>query len=252
MTDTTDVSVDMRNVISALALIVVVALLGLAPEVRGPWITRVALPEMAEAPVLLPGGAALYVQRYEVTVAEWTRCHAAGSCRLLVRIAADRDPLTTPATGLSHSDAREYIRWINTATGHDFRLPSKSEWEKMARSVLPKETDPMFSDPSLAWASGYLATGSASRRLRPQGSFSVTPEGIGDLDGSVWEWTQECYAGSIEKEDLARCPAFYVGGAHMAVIPYLVRDPARGGCAVGVPPAHLGVRLVTDSPLKTK
>jgi hypothetical protein len=32
----------------------------------------------------------------------------------------------------------------------------------------------------------------------------------------------------------------------MAVIPFLVRDPARGGCAVGAPPAHLGFRLVTD------
>jgi hypothetical protein len=43
-----------------------------------------------------------------------------------------------------------------------------------------------------------------------------------------------------------RCPAFYVGGEHIAVMSYLVRDPARGGCAVGTPPAHLGMRLVSD------
>ncbi|MEC8042421.1 MAG: formylglycine-generating enzyme family protein, partial [Pseudomonadota bacterium] len=36
---------------------------------------------------------------------------------------------------------------------------------------------------------------------------------------------------------------------HVAAIPYLVRDPARGGCAVGSPPAHLGMRLISDEAL---
>lgn len=41
-----------------------------------------------------------------------------------------------------------------------------------------------------------------------------------------------------------RCPAFCVMGAHEAAMPSLIRDPARGGCAVGSPPAHLGMRRV--------
>ena len=47
---------------------------------------------------------------------------------------------------------------------------------------------------------------------------------------------------------LAYCPAYFVGGEHIAAVPYLVRNPARGGCAVGVPPAHLGMRLVHVKP----
>ncbi len=90
----------------------------------------------------------------------------------------------------------------------------------MAASVLPDKPDPIFSDTSLSWASAYLTGGLAPRAIRPQGSFSVSPEGIADLDGSV-----------------------------MTAMSHLVRDPARGGCAVGTPPAHLGMRLVSDKML---
>jgi formylglycine-generating enzyme required for sulfatase activity len=89
-----------------------------------------------------------------------------------------------------------------------------------------------------------------NRALRPQGSFDTTSQGIVDLNGSVWEWTMDCYAGVAGAQmSPDRCPAFYVGGEHIAVMSYLVRDPARGGCAVGTPPAHLGMRLVADRAL---
>lgn len=203
-------------------------------------------PVMADRPVVLPDGRSLHVQRHEVTIAEWNTCHAQKACTLELRARADQDPATTPATGLSYVDVQEYIGWINAATGHDFRLPTADEWDLMAAPVLPDAPDPLFSDPSLSWASAYLTDGVAPRALKPQGSFSTSPEGIADLDGSVWEWTQDCYAGASEGIDPARCPAFFVGGEHLAAVPFLVRDPARGGCAVGTPPAHLGMRLVTD------
>lgn len=238
-----------RITIPVLGLAIAVAIiLGAALSLRGPTPVSVPLPEMARAPVQLPTGAALYVQRYEVTVAEWNRCHAAGGCSLGLHTRAGFDPATTPATGLSHVDASEYVRWINAVTGQDFRLPSRGEWDHMARTVLPEQADPLFTDPALTWASAYLVAGLAPRALQPQGSFSASPEGIADLDGSVWEWTDQCYAGTANGANPSRCPAYFVGGEHVAVVPYLVRDPARGGCAVGVPPAHLGVRLVSDDP----
>lgn len=203
-------------------------------------------PVMADQPIVLPDGASLYVQRHEVTVAEWNTCHAQGACTVDVRARPDQDPAITPATGVSYVDVQEYLRWINSETDHDFRLPTAKEWALMAAAVLPDDPDPLFSDPSLTWASSYLTEGLAPRALKPQGSFSTSPEGIADLDGSVWEWTQDCYAGVADGIDPARCPAFFVGGEHVAAMSFLVRDPARGGCAVGTPPAHLGLRLVTD------
>lgn len=208
------------------------------------------VPVMSDRPVILPDGSAMYVQRHEVTVAEWNMCHADNTCSIALRARPDQDPAITPATGLSYVDVQEYLSWVNEVSGQTFRLPTAIEWDHMAASVLPDAPDPIFTDPSLTWASTYLIEGIAPRALKPQGSFSTSPEGIVDLDGSVWEWTQECYAGASEGVDPARCPAFIVGGEHLAAMSYLIRDPARGGCAVGTPPAHLGMRLVADRPIK--
>ncbi|SEN53354.1 Sulfatase-modifying factor enzyme 1 [Pseudorhodobacter antarcticus] len=207
-------------------------------------------PRMAESAVILPGSAPLYVQKYEVTLAEWAVCYDAGGCNLSLRTPAGKDPATTPATGLSFVDVGEYVAWINRATGHDFRLPSVAEWEFMAAGVLPEHPDPIFTSPDLTWASSYLTAPQTKRTLRAQGTFSSTSHGIADLDGSVWEWTSDCYAGVAEgilTPD--RCPAFFVAGEHIAAMSFLERDPARGGCAVGAPPAHLGMRLVSDTPV---
>ncbi|WP_380057709.1 formylglycine-generating enzyme family protein [Falsihalocynthiibacter sp. SS001] len=204
------------------------------------------MPVMAERPIVMPDGHAIYVQRYEVTVAEWNQCHEQGACTLNLRARPDQLPSTTPATGLSYVDAQEYVAWMNAASGRKFRLPTAEEWNYMAAPVLPETPDPIFTDPSLTWASSYLTEGLAPRALKPQGSFSQSPQGIADLDGSVWEWTQECYAGAGDDITPDRCPAFIVGGEHIAAMSYLIRDPARGGCAAGTPPAHLGMRLVAD------
>ncbi|WP_298837815.1 SUMF1/EgtB/PvdO family nonheme iron enzyme [uncultured Roseobacter sp.] len=207
------------------------------------------LPVMAEQAVVMPDGHLVYVQKFEVTVAEWNRCADDDACHLTLRTRPDQDPAVTPATGLSYADVQQYLSWINGRSRHDFRLPNAAEWGVMAADVLPEKPDPLFTDPALTWASSYLIEGQAPRALRPQGSFSVSPEGIADLDGSVWEWTMECYDGPYSGLAADRCPAFFVGGEHLAAMSYLIRDPARGGCAVGTPPAHLGLRLVSDKPV---
>lgn len=243
MAATANMKWPMRLVLAAGATLAVAAALG-AAFLRGPAPADMALPVMAEEPVVLPGGNAIYVQKYEVSVAEWNACHAAGACSLELRTRPGLTPRTQPATGLSYVDALEYLAWINRGRGRAFRLPTMAEWEVMARDVLPEAPDPIFTDPSLTWASAYLVEGIAPRQLRPQGGYSTSPEGVADLDGSVWEWTQDCYAPDIAPD---RCPAFYLGGEHAAAMSYLIRDPARGGCAAGAPPAHLGLRLVADA-----
>lgn len=227
-------------------LVFAAVLLGAALTRRGAGHDPALLPEMAASPVTLSTGAQLYVQKYEVSVAEWNICHDSGACTLHLRVRPGQNAEMTPATGLSYVDVGEYLGWINDATGAAFRLPTAREWNEMAASVLPNEGDPIFTDPSLTWASAYLTEGLTPRALKPRGSFSTSPEGVADLDGSVWEWTQECFAGASDSVDASRCPAFYVGGEHVAAMSYLIRDPARGGCAVGSPPAHLGMRLVTE------
>ena len=219
-------------------------LLGAALTERGP--SGDLNPELAAAPIAIPGQTPIYVMKYEVTVTEWNRCFDAAACQLQLRTRPNQDPHETPATGLSYIDVSEYVAWINAQTDIAFRLPTVAEWEHIAHLVLPEEPDPIFTDPELTWASSYLLEEQSSRALRPRGAFSTSPDGVVDLDGNVWEWTQDCYAGTADG-DPSRCPAFFVAGEHIAAMSFLVRDPARGGCAVGSPPAHLGMRLVRDA-----
>lgn len=204
--------------------------------------------DIQTATVTLRNGQHLRVQTREVTVMQWQACHAAGQCILELKGASRTEDY--PATGLSYPDTMEYLRWINSNSDTAWRLPTAAEWTELAEEVVPQKPDPIFTDPSLTWASAYLTQANTTgRALRPSGAFSTTSSGIDDLDGNVWEWTQDCYAGASGqgiKTDPARCPAYILGGEHDAVMSYLIRDPARGGCAVGAPPAHLGMRLVSD------
>lgn len=207
----------------------------------------VPLPEMVAAPFVGDGRSQIFVQVRETTIAEWNRCHENGDCRLEMRPPEGADPQDFPATGINWIDAQEYVRWLSKVTGHPFRLPTSSEWDEMARDVLPEEPDPIFNDPSLTWASAYQLREGLDRTLRPVGAWSTTAAGIVDLDGNVWEWTQDCYNGNTDTSPESPCAAYVLGGEHRAVVSFLVRDPARGGCAVGAPPAHLGLRPVTDT-----
>lgn len=234
----------------SLAVLAVAILTGVVLLPRGP--ASDTGPVMAERPVVMPDGTKLFVQKYEVSVAEWNACHDAGACNLALRVSGNMTETEMPATGLSYVDVSEYLAWINAQTGHVFRLPRIAEWEYMAAEVLPKAPDPIFTDPELSWASAYLMEPQTKRTLRPIGTFASTSQGIVDLNGSVWEWTQDCFAGATEGPiNPDRCPAFFVGGEHIAAMSFLIRDPARGGCAVGTPPAHLGMRLVSDQPRAT-
>jgi len=176
-----------KSIIVSCIVLAVAGLAGAARDTRGPGFA--SLVEMADQPVLLPDGTPLYVQKYEVSIAEWNACHHAGGCTLELRAGSNHSAADMPATGLSYVDVSEYLRWINFGAGVTLRLPSLSEWEYMAAEVLPAAPEPIFTDPELTWASAYLMAPQTKRTLRPRGSFATTSEGIVDLNGSVWEWT---------------------------------------------------------------
>jgi formylglycine-generating enzyme required for sulfatase activity len=230
-------------VVAGAALVGVI--LGAVVIPRGPQ-TGAMLPFEATA-VTMQDGSVLNVQTREVTVAEWQGCYLAGACDL--DLSANLKTADYPATGLNFLDAMQFVAWINTFDTPEWRLPTMAEWNELAAEVMPPAPDPIFTDPTMSWASSYLTEASRSgRALRASGGFSTTSAGLVDMDGSVWEWTQDCYAGADGQGatmDLDRCPAFYLGGEHEAVMPFIERDPAQGGCAVGAPPAHLGIRLVS-------
>ncbi len=190
------------------------------------------------------GGRTLLVSRYEVTVASWQQCYEDGECHHMPASPAGSG--NVPVTGVSYIDVGRYLDWANRRSNRMLRLPTIAEWNAISQTPANKKRVLRFTDPRLAWAANYGQEKSPSGPPRRSGSFSTTSSGISDLDGNVWEWTSSCFKPGFENANENRCPAYVAAGEHEAVVSVFVRDPASGGCATGLPPTHIGFRLVSD------
>jgi formylglycine-generating enzyme required for sulfatase activity len=210
----------------------------------------------AEAPlreVLISGGVKIMTR--QVTSGEYARCADDGAC---LRIPYASGAAGRPMVGVSWRDATAYAEWVTNKTGVVHRLPTDEEWvfaagEKARDEALPL-ADPV--DPAQAWIARYEAEANRARpfALEPQpiGTFGRNENGLNDIGGNVWEWTNTCFLRmTLEPAGTARvtninCGVRVVQGAHRTYMTDFIRDPRTGGCAAGVPPANLGFRLVVE------
>ena len=192
----------------------------------------------------------IHIARYEVTIAEWDRCAADGGCAFTPR----RRPYQRddhPVTGVSWLDVQQYIGWLSQETDRRFRLPMEKEWDFLARDVVTQEVEKLWDDPRLAWAADYASFGQREKKTTESvGHFGANRQGIHDLDGNVWEWTDSCWRGS-GAEGGDRTPKSCGGvrilaGKHKTWQSEFIRQVPIGGCSVGYPPANLGFRVVLD------
>lgn len=193
--------------------------------------------------IVVAEGRSLQVGEIEVTWQDWKRCYEARGCSFLPRPARIDGGKTFPVVGVNRLDVDEFIAWVNSRDTRQYRLPTADEWDAFAAELPKPKTEKLFTDPRLAWAADYGQMPALPARVQPSGDFGVLPNGLKDLGGNVWEWTATCAASDA---DDGRCPAFVAQGLHEAVISVFIRDPATGGCASGVPPPHVGFRLVSD------
>ena len=211
----------------------------------------------AEAPLrdaLL--ATSIKIMNRQVTAGEYARCADDGGCPKITSTSAMAD---RPMVGVSWRDATAYAEWMTNKTGLLHRLPTDEEWvfaagEKARDEALPL-VDPV--DPAQAWIARYEAEANRARpgALAPQpvGSFGRNENGLQDIGGNVWEWTNTCFLRmNLEPTGATRitntnCGVRVVQGAHRTYMTDFIRDPRTGGCAAGVPPANLGFRLVIES-----
>jgi formylglycine-generating enzyme required for sulfatase activity len=196
------------------------------------------------------------IMNRQVTSAEYGRCADDGGCPRIpyARAMADR-----PMVGVSWRDATAYAEWITHKTGLRYRLPTDEEWvfaagEKARNEALPP-VDPV--DPAQAWIARYEAEADRGRPFavdpQPVGAFGRNENGLQDVGGNVWEWTNTCFlrmtlepAGAMRVTN-TNCGVRVVQGAHRTYMTDFIRDPRTGGCAAGVPPANLGFRMVVEN-----
>lgn len=215
--------------------------------------TRAGKP--AEAPLAtLRITAPLAIMQHQVSAADYQHCVEDGSCRALdrgVAIAANR-----PAVQVSWHDASAYAGWLSRKSGDHYRLPTDEEWAFAARSKFRDDglpADPQ--DPSKRWLSRYEREAELTlddTEAHVFGRFGVNENGVADLAGNVWEWTDTCFVRSVLDDDghalrsNANCGVRVAEGAHRAYVTDFIRDARAGGCASGTPPSNLGFRLVRE------
>ena len=139
---------------------------------------------------------AFAVGRFEVTVAEWKACHAAGGCEYL----PNRKGMTatSPVYNLSWLDARQYVKWLSKRTGKRYRLLSEAEWEYAARGGT--KTEFWWGDSPSQGKANCKNCGGDWNRKRPAvvDTFAGNAFGLQGMNGSAWEWVADCWYDSYK------------------------------------------------------
>ena len=199
----------------------------------------------------------LVIMKHQVSAAEYQRCVDEGACtELAPGIAVD----DRPAVQVSWRDAEAYGAWLSRKTGTHYRLPSDQEWAIAAGTLFRDDalSDADAGNPAQRWLAKYESEASrnvseSDQASPPISSFAVNENGLFNVAGDVWEWTNTCFvrraldgkAGSIG-EPIVNCGVRVVEGRHRTYISDFIRDARAGGCAIGTPPTNLGFRLVRE------
>ncbi|WP_408247170.1 formylglycine-generating enzyme family protein [Paraburkholderia phytofirmans] len=131
------------------------------------------------------------IGKYEVTVDQWNACVAANACQKLTP--ESNTNKAAPARDLSWDDAQQYVKWLSKTTGKPYRLPTEAEWEYADRGGTT--TAYWWGDQMRKGNANCKDCGDPWHKEGPEaaGSFAPNPLGLYDMNGSVWEWTADCW-----------------------------------------------------------
>jgi formylglycine-generating enzyme required for sulfatase activity len=195
----------------------------------------------------------LQIMKHQVSQAEYWKCVEDQGCPS----ASFHGPASAdaPMVDVSWRDAQAYAIWYSGKTAKRYRLPTDEEWAFAAGSHFRNEgwPDADSSDPAQRWLARYeseFADESIDNVPRAIGSFGANENGLLDVAGNVWEWTDSCFVrigirnSGEQTITSTNCGVRVVEGRHRTYVSDFIREARSGGCAVGKPPANLGFRLV--------
>jgi len=139
-----------------------------------------------------------YIDRAEVTIAEYESCVSAGACTSPTGFSASPDSAGRPIINVSWYQADSYCQWVGG------RLPTEAEWEKAARGWSDTRAFPWGNaNPTClllnATVNNQMCVGSTT----PVGSYSPagdSPYGLHDMAGNVYEWVNDWHSPTYYKD----------------------------------------------------
>ena len=136
---------------------------------------------------------AYWIGQTEVTNAQYQQCVAGGACDPAGCMNDDDlDKPDQPVVCVSWVDAKAFCEWAG------LQLPTEAQWEWMARGAAGRRYPWGDEEPTPAHASyAFRIEHPTPVGIYPHG---LTPEGVVDLAGNVWEWCADWYGSYPEQE----------------------------------------------------
>jgi formylglycine-generating enzyme required for sulfatase activity len=195
------------------------------------------------------------IGKYEVTFDEWEACVKEKGCGGEIPSDHEWGRGRRPVININHEIAKTYTAWLSKKTGKVYRLPSEAEWEYAARAGTT--TDFPWGDDvgqnrvnCRQCGTEWSGVGTA-----PVGSFQPNPFGLHDVNGNVWEWTEDCWnpdhtgaPKDIRPRTEGDCTFRVMKGGSWYYFARLARSPYRFRNHAQVKSYNIGLRVVRELP----
>jgi formylglycine-generating enzyme required for sulfatase activity len=123
------------------------------------------------------------IGRYEVTQEQWYTVMGSNPSKNKGR--------SLPVDTVSWDDIQHFIGKLNQKTGQKYRLPSESEWEYAVRAGTATEWSFGNDESKLGNYAWYSYN--SGNKTQIVGQKLPNAFGLYDMQGNVWEWTQDCW-----------------------------------------------------------